>query len=90
MSNTLKPYRQASLWRRLQCALGHHDLQIAFTLPSGEIIRETLSCVTCEHCGGKWVTCLQDKSRTMIPFWQIYSAQDEVAMRTENEERGVA
>jgi hypothetical protein len=76
--------------RRLKCAFGKHELQIQFTIPSGKLIAGQLSCVTCEHCGGKWATCLEDKKATMIPFWTLYSAEDEIAMREENDQNGIA
>lgn len=90
MSVTSKSHQLALLWRRLLCAFGRHDLQIQFTVPSRQVIAEQLSCVTCGDCGGRWVTCLQVKGSSMIPFWQLYSAQDEVDMQAQNEERGTA
>lgn len=74
--------------RRLKCAADKHELEIQFTIPSGKIIPGQLSCVTCEHCGGKWAACLEDGSK--IPFWQLYSAEDEISMRQENDENGIA
>jgi hypothetical protein len=76
--------------RRLKCASGKHEMQIQFTNPSGKIIAGQLSCVTCEHCGGKWATCLEDRDAPLIPFWTLYSAEDEIAMREENDQNGIA
>lgn len=76
--------------RRLKCAFDKHELQIQFTIPSGKIITEQLSCVTCEHCGGKWATCLAEGNAALIPFWKLYSAEDEINMREQNERDGIA
>jgi hypothetical protein len=78
------------LGRRIGCAIGRHDLQIQFTIPSGRLIEGQLSCVTCDRCGWKWAACLEDENFLLIPFWTLYSAEVEIAMREENERNGIA